>query len=454
MNRLGPVLLLGGCTCGASVTPQTPPPGPRVSEGSNVLFIVLDDVGVDQLAAYGATETASTPSIDRLAAEGVRFTHAWADALCSPSRMGMLTGQHAVRWGFGSAIAMTSTGLPFEAVTLPEVLGGAAHGRATAAIGKWHITGSGLGLDSPREHGFDHFSGTLGTLEHPADVTYFHWYRVDDGERSLSTAYATTDSVNTALRYAKSLPEPWTLWLAPHAPHEPFHVPPRDLTTHHASSDAPDRDKYRLMIEALDHELGRLLTSLPKDQIDRLTVVLIGDNGTPAVVQDHDTRSGPAKGSVHEAGIRVPLVIWGQGVQGGRVLTFPVSHVDMMPTLAALSGVALPADVAAHLDGIDLSPWLRAPDAAPPVRTVLSDHFDPNSTVGPAEVWERAVTDGRFKLIAEAGRAPQLYRLPEGLDEGPDLVAAGERTAEAVDALARLQAAAAAVPAPALAKRR
>lgn len=426
-----------------------------MSEGSNVLFIILDDVGVDQLAAYGATETATTPSIDRLAAEGVRFTHAWADALCSPSRMGMLTGQHAVRWGFGSAIAASSTGLPFEAVTLPEVLGGASHGRATAAIGKWHITGMGLGLDSPREHGFDHFIGTLGTLQHPEDVNYFHWYRIEDGERALSTTYATVDSTDAALHFANTLPEPWTMWLAPHSPHEPFHVPPKELTTHRGNNDSPARNKYRLMIEALDHEVGRLLTSLPNGQLDRLTVVLIGDNGTPAVVQDHDTRTGPAKGSVFEAGIRVPLVVWGQGVQGGgRVISFPVSHVDMMPTLAALSGVSMPEDAAAHLDGIDLSPWLRAADTPSPTRTVLSDHFDPNSTVGPAEVWERAVTDGRYKLIAEAGRVPQLYRLPEGLEEGPDLVAAGERTAEAVDALTRLQAAAAAVPGPELAKRR
>jgi arylsulfatase A-like enzyme len=435
--------LLAGCRCepdrsaadagGAFLASPSPSPA------HNVMLVVLDDVGVDQLAAWGAVDVAATPTLDRLASEGVRFHHAWADAVCSPSRMGMLTGQHAVRYGFGSAIAFTSAGLPFEAITLPEVLGAVGH--VSAAVGKWHITGEAAGLDGPNRHGFLHFFGALGTLDRPDWVSYHKWPRVEDGVGAVSRGYATTETADAAIRYAHELPEPWFLWVAFHAPHLPFHVPPATLTTHHATPRSSEYDKYRLMIESVDHELGRVLAALAPEVRDRTTVIVIGDNGTPNTLGE-DAPDVGGKGTVAEGGIRVPLVISGAGVEArGRVVTAPVSHVDLLPTIAELNGAAVAPSVAAALDGRTLTPYLAAAEPVVEERVVMAEYFQPNAHIGPPERWERAVTNGQYKLVRRLGEGLSLYSVAEGVADGPDLLRDPEKKVELAAVVEQLTAA-------------
>lgn len=434
MNRAAPALagFVAGCA-GPALSGPWHAAAPRPP---NLLVLLIDDVGIDQVSSWpGADPRARTPNLDRLIARGMRFTSAWAAPTCSPTRAELLTGRYGRRTGVGSVIREdTDSELPLTELTLAGAVREA--GYATSAVGKWHLATmiSPTGARHPVASGFDWYAGSMGNLSEPTAGEYggyYHWRRIGpDGVDAWCDTYATTSTVDDAVARIRAMPEPWLLYVAFNAGHEPFHLPPAALVAERPAVPAALDVRYRAAVEALDTELGRLLDGLGTEA-GRTVIAVASDNGTPEPVygEGADGEEVDAKNSWSELGIRVPMAIVGAGIPAGTTSDAMVHAVDLWPTLVALAGLdpaALPT--AGPLDGVSLAPLLTG--AADQVRDwMYTEKFLPN---GPGDVWTedwRIGRDLRFKL-AISGHGPgdhtidHLYDL-DGAGDAVDLLAVG-----------------------------
>lgn len=333
-------------------SPEGEPPG-------NVLIVVADDLGLDQLALYGRPDAPPTPNLDALAARGVVFWNAWGHPTCSPMRATLQTGRYPFRTGVGAVIPAHAggPGLPLAEVTLPELLDlGTGGAYAHAALGKWHLGTSQVGGDlAPNLAGYAHFAGSLeGQIER-----YDGWRRVVDGVGAYTSRYATSVCVDDALLWIHAQTRPWLCVVSFQAPHAPYHRPPAGLHTQVLPAadprevcGGPGGDPLpflRAAIEALDTELGRLLASLPPGQLERTTILFLGDNGAESCVARPPT-TNRAKGTLFESGLRVPFVAAGHRVTARGTSTALVGASDVFATVAELAGI----DLAATLPGLAL----------------------------------------------------------------------------------------------------
>jgi arylsulfatase A-like enzyme len=370
----------------------------------NVLLVVLDDVGVDHVSAYGeSSASASTPVIDGLAQGGVLFRNAWANPCCSPTRATIQTGRYGFRTGIGFVVSKQGFDLPFEELILPEVLAAGVSSMRSAGFGKWHLAnraGSDFRLH-PNESGYPHWAGAWSNLVPP--FNYDFWIRTEDGLSAFTDVYATTDTVDSFLDWQATVSGPWFGYVAFHAAHEPFHAPPAQL--HNVPLPQVDpRDKplpfYRAAVEALDTELGRLLTGLGSE-LANTNVIVIGDNGTPHQVSVPPFLGSHAKLTPFEGGINVPLIISGPAVAaGGREVEALVNAVDLFTTTLELAGldpaVVLPTD--REYDSVSVVPYLQSPSQAPLREWVYSELWNPNGGAEKQNDW-RMLRDERFKVI-------------------------------------------------------
>ncbi len=360
----------------------------------NVLLIIADDFGVDSQSLYNPTAgaTAPTPNINGLAASGLRFTNAWACPVCSPTRACLMTGRHGFRTGVGGVVsAAAANGLTAPELTLPEVIAqSSAVSYQTACFGKWHLSAGPPASIATAPNvigGWPHYAGATGGVL----TSYTSWTKVTNGVSTNSTAYATTDVVNDATAWITARTnanQPWLAWVSFNAPHTPFHIPPANLHSYGANP-ATNLLKYRAAVEAMDTEIGRLLTSVNPATT---TVIFMGDNGTPGQVIQLPYDSAHAKDTLYEGGIRVPLIIRGPGISPGRTSDALVHAVDLFSTQLALTGVPLPTTVA--LDSRSLVPLLTGQSTA--IRSRLyTDQFDQSDPTSGG----RALRDDRAKLI-------------------------------------------------------
>jgi len=377
----------------------------------NVLLIVADDLGNDRVGAYAEhPDPGHTPNIDALAAQGLLFRNAWACPLCSPTRATILTGRYGFRTGVGANILANGDApeLDLEETTLPEVLSG----YTSVALGKWHL---GRDLLHPNDSGFAHFAGTLHNLDRIGDdpPSYFQWTKVVDGVESVSTTYATTDTADDAIAAFQSLPQPWFVYCCFHAPHDPFHAPPPELHNYDLQGDPEDDVPLfvRAAIEAMDTEIGRMLSFLPSDTV----VIFVGDNGTEDKAVDPPTVSGRNKGTPYEGGVNVPLIVKGPGVVPGECAAL-VDATDLFATLVELAGASHPTE-----DSISLVPYFADP-ARPSLREwVYAETFGPHP-------FRRAYRGERYKLIRQrspGNESEELYDLLADPLETTDLLVAG-----------------------------
>lgn len=395
MHSLLPAGLLAGPLSLLVLGSAAPTAAPRADDGpGNILILVADDLGLDQLAVYGiASDPAPTPNLDGLAAGGVVFSDVWSQPTCSPTRATIQTGRYGFRTGIGVVINAMAGGpaLPLSEVTLPEMLDlGTGGAYAHAAIGKWHLGSSQVGGDlAPNLAGYSHFAGSLeGQLG-----SYSNWRRVVDGVGAPMFRYATTVCVDDALVWIHAQDRPWLCVIDFQAPHAPFHRPPAALHTQVLPSQSPSsscgapgadpRPFYKAMVEALDTEIGRLLASLPNGQRERTTVFFLGDNGTDGCVAAPSFPSA-AKGTLSESGLRVPLIASGYRVTARGRCASLVNTSDLFATVAELAGV----DLAAALPGLTLDSQSFAPCLADVSRRVrrwiFADVFTPNGPGQPA----------------------------------------------------------------------
>ncbi|MFK8057781.1 MAG: sulfatase-like hydrolase/transferase [Saprospiraceae bacterium] len=299
------------------------------AQNPNVIVIVADDLGVDPLAAYhDAQRTATTPILDSLIAEGLLFENIFAPPKCTPSRAAMLSGKYGIKTGV--------TGTPGTLDTVHhslfrEVERLQPNVYANAVIGKWHLK-SPNDPNDPARHGVQHFDGVMDS----GVSSYFNWQRTTNGIITTDTGYTTSVLTDEAINWIGNQNQPWLLWLAHPAPHTPIHVPPAELFT--VSNTNNNLGKYIAMIEAMDTEIGRLLSSLTPSQKANTVVIFVGDNGTPSsVLQDYP--QGHGKTTLYQGGVRVPFFISGAGVTRKGQRESALVHVaDIFATVLALTG--------------------------------------------------------------------------------------------------------------------
>lgn len=406
-----------GASAQAAVRASSPP-------RANVLLLVLDDVGVEQVGAYGVGGATRTPRLDALAEEGVRFDRAYANAICSPTRATLLTGRYARRSGVGTGVQVggREPGLPLAEVTIPEALAASPAGPwSSAMIGKWHLAPElPAALRDPLDQGFQHFVGTVGNLadafsDMPGSAqSYERWRRVVDGKAAWNTTYATTQTVDDALTAARRLGEPWFIEVAFHAAHAPWHVPPAALRDPTAPTESQSA-RHALMLRALDTEIGRLLDSLDPAVRTNTLVIAVGDNGTSSEVASAPYDEKHAKGTLFEGGVRVPMVVVGPGVSRG-VSRALVQTVDVMPTVLEVAQVPLPlrreGGSPVVLDGISLWPYLADP-SQPSLRTwAWVERFSPNGCApGSCTVEQVALIGDTHKLMWSPKLGDHLFRV-------------------------------------------
>ena len=394
--------------------------GTAAHAGNNVLLIIADDYGIDSSSLYNSTAGATlppTPNINLLASNGVRFTNAYANPVCSPSRACLITGRHGFRTGVGEAVTATAgNSLTAAELTLAEVITqNSALGIQTACFGKWHLS---IGPGTPNAPntigGWPHYAGSTGGVL----TSYTSWAKVVNGAQSTSTTYATTDVVNDAVAWINARTaagQKWVAWVAFNAPHTPFHNPPTSLHSYGASP-ATNRLKYEAAVEAMDTEIGRLLFAVNTGTTD---VLFMGDNGTPGQVVQPPYTGTHAKDTLYEGGIRVPLIVRGPSVTApGRTSSALVHAVDVFSTMLELAAVPLPTAVT--LDSRSLRPILA--NTADTARTRLyTEQFDQSATTAGG----RVLRDDRYKLIRLNNGTEEFYDLLTDTNEGTNLIAGG-----------------------------
>jgi arylsulfatase A-like enzyme len=391
-------------------------PSAQTAQG-NVLVILADDLGAEQLASYGlATDLPSTPNLDQLALGGLQFENCWSNPVCSPTRATIQTGRYSFRTGVGQIAVAPEQGLPLAEIALPELLDiGTSGTYAHAAFGKWHLGDSVNGLiASPNLAGYSHFAGTYIGLD--PFHTYEDWDKIVNGSVQPSVVYNTSEIVNDVLAWTSVQQEPWFAYVAFNAAHSPYHAPPPALHSVDLSTAQPPtvepRPYYKAMVEAMDTELGRLLAGLGP-ALNDTTVIFLGDNGTPGEVAVAPVQPWKAKKTLYQGGVLVPLIVSGPGVSAvGGTCDALVNTTDVYATVAQLCGFqaaqALPLGY--QSDSVSFAPYLTDPGLPSQRRFAYAEFFTPNGP-GPYIVEARAIRDRRYKLVRTSLSLPPYDEL-------------------------------------------
>ncbi|UCC81850.1 MAG: sulfatase [Gemmatimonadota bacterium] len=407
----------------------------------NVVLIYIDDLGWRD-AGFMGSEYYETPHIDRLAAEGVVFTNAYANAPnCAPSRASLLTGQYTPRHGVytsgsperGAARlrrlvpAPSKTALDTGVVTIAEALKGV--GYATAHVGKWHLGGHGY---LPTDQGFDVNVAGDGRGHVP---THFHPYRRSENElRDLAGTgregeYLTDRLTAEALGFIENHHDrPFFLYLSHYAVHTPLQAKD-ELVSKYRRKPGDDRHNhpvYAAMVASVDESVGRIVARLDEFGLSESTVVFFfSDNGGYGPATSMAPLRG-SKGMLYEGGIRVPLVVrWPGNFAPGRQEATPVIGTDLFPTIIEIAGAEMPAQ---PLDGVSLLKLLQGAGGLEP--RALHWHFPAylEAYSGMTGPWRTApaaaIRSGDYKLIEsfETGEL-ELYNLRDDIGERANLAA-------------------------------
>ena len=375
----------------------------------NILLVIADDMGLDASNCYSVGQSqAPMPNLERLCAEGLVFENAYAAPVCSPTRATLMTGRYGFRTGVGTAITRRGgSGLSTDETSLFDLLDETDY--AKAIIGKWHLAPSPNDTNHPAELGVDDYFGLMsGGIR-----DYYDWTAVENGEQvnisGYSTSVLTDRAIDWVAQHSKS-GDPWFLWLAYNAPHTPFHVPPADL---HSAGDLIDNRRairqnptpyFHAALEALDNEMGRLLTSMSDSERANTIVIFMGDNGSPRRVADPVYELRGAKGGLFEGGTHVPFVISGPGVQPGRTKAL-VNSTDVHATIASIAGVSSLAE-----DAVDFTSVLSGGDGSR--SHVYVERFSDQPARRPG-LYGWAIRDQRHKLVVLEDDQPMLFDLQE-----------------------------------------
>ena len=345
----------------------------RASRPPNIIIIMADDLGYGDLGCYGHP-TIRTPNLDRMAAEGLRFTDFYSSApVCTPSRTGLMTGRLPVRSGMVSDTRRvlfpdSAGGLQQNEITIARALKN--KGYASACIGKWHL--GHLPQYLPTRHGFDYYfgipysndmdrapeapKGRPAIFEPKSDYFKVPLMRNEEVlERPADQTTLTRRYTEEALRFIeKNKGRQFFLYLPHTFPHVPLFASPK-------FKDTSARGLYGDVMEELDWSVGQILELLRREKLSENTFVFFTSDNGPWLTQDlHGGSAGllrDGKGSTWEGGMRVPGIAWWPGkIRPGSVTREMAANLDLLPTCVALAGALLPPETI--LDGVDMSPIL------------------------------------------------------------------------------------------------
>ncbi len=411
----------------------------------NVVVVFIDDLGWGDFSCFGNRE-ASTPNIDRLATEGIRFEQFYVNSpICSPSRCALTTGQYPQRWKITSFLNNRADNerrgmaqwLDTGAQTISSFL--QKGGYATGHFGKWHLGGQRDVADAPAisAYGFDesltNFEGMgaklLPMTLRPGDKDPGRIWQ--DAERLggpviwMQRSEITGGFVNAAIPFinrALNAGKPFYINLWPDDVHGPW-WPPVDQWRD------GKRGLYLAVLEAMDRQMGRLFDHLRNTPAlrDNTLLLLCSDNG-PEPGVGHAGPFRGTKGTLYEGGIRSPLIVWGPGLlkQGsaGTVNTESVfAAFDLVPSLLKITGAKVDGTV---FDGEDVSETLLGHSAASRTEPIFWRRPPDRKTMAPSQerLPDLAMREGRWKLLCEFdGSLPQLYDLTNDREETNSLVA-------------------------------
>jgi len=457
-------------------------PDPRPTAGlPNVVLIVADDLGKHDVSVYEPSSV-PTPSLERLARDGVAFQSAYVTSpICSPSRAALLTGRYAQRFGIESVTHdryprnrlewwaartlfskqgwyaidelrvptrqdVELQGLPPGEITLADLL--RRRGYATAIFGKWHL---GFGEQTRPEHrGFDHQYGFYEAFSLYADADdpaylgvhddlfadRYQWWTGRSGNSAIrrngqvieEDGYLTdkiADEASAWIRAQKG--KPFFAYVPFNAPHAPIQAP-RAYVERFADEPDPDRRIYLATVAALDDAVGRILATLDEAGLAEDTLVIFtSDNG--AATYTGVASNAPLKGGKltnFEGGLNVPLVIrWPKRLVARAPYAEPVSALDLFATIAGAAQAELPAD--RPYDGVDLVPFVRGERAGAPHEALYW-----------RAAGHRAVRAGALKLISDARTGSRvLYDVGQDPFEENDLSAQDPARVEALEGMLR-----------------
>jgi len=387
----------------------------------SIVLILADDLGYGDTSAYGGW--IETPHLDRMAAEGMRFTDFHASGnVCSPTRAGLLTGRYQQRAGISGVInadpkvAAHHHGLHVREVTFAKLLKKA--GYQTALFGKWHL---GYTKNfNPVHHGFDRFrgyvSGNIDYISHYDRMGVYDWW---DGLQLIEEeGYCTHLITKHAVRFIEENKQrPFCLYIAHEAVHSPYQGP-NDLAQRGPNASrrpAGNRNRavktdvktaYRQMMEEMDQGVGQVMATVKRLGLEENTLIFFfSDNGANSRGSNGPLRG--FKGSNWEGGHREPAIAWWPGrIKAGSLSDELAISLDLMPTMLALAGVEVPEGH--RLDGVSLLPVLLE-----------------GKSLGRRQLfWNgKAMRDGPWKLIIQ-GKGQKgigLYNLAEDLGEQHNL---------------------------------
>jgi arylsulfatase/arylsulfatase A len=387
----------------------------------NVVLVMTDDQGLGDFGCQG-NPVLDTPRLDAFAAACAQFERFYVSPVCSPTRASLMTGRYNYRTRVVDTWRGRSMMEPDE-VTVAELLRGA--GYRTGIFGKWHL-GDCYPM-RPIDQGFDealvHRGGGLAQPSEPPENErrYTDPLLVRNGEVVASDGYCTDVYFDAAMRFvdeAIAREQPFFTYIATNAPHGPFDDVPEELLAKYRAADlstvgageAPNYDRIAriyAMVENIDQNFGRLLDHLSERGVaDDTVVVFLCDNGPIAGRFVRGLRG--AKSSVHEGGIRSPLWIrLPEGNEPARRIDRIAAHIDVLPTICELAGVALPDGL--RVDGRSLVPLLLGQRTAWPDRhLVLQTHRGD----APQPGHHFALVEQRWKLLRHSGFGRE--RMPEG----------------------------------------
>jgi arylsulfatase A-like enzyme len=374
----------------------------------NVILINCDDLGYGDLACYGAKDI-RTPHLDRMAAEGTRFTDfSVASALCTPSRAALMTGKYPGRVGLATGVLRpdAQNGLAGSETTLAEVF--KSVGYTTGCIGKWHL-GFVKGM-RPMDQGFDSYYGVLHNLDHFETDQFkaeggMPVLRGDVVEiRPAVPAEMTVLYTAEALKFIEAHhEESFFLYLAHAMPHLPFDASPN-------FKGKSQRGLYGDVIEELDDSTGQILDKLRALNLAEKTLVIFtSDNGPERKTPGTAAPLTGTKHTIYEGGLRVPCIAWWPGkVPMNRLCDEFVSTLDLLPTFAHLVETPPPA----NLDGLDQRDLLLNANAKSRRTTLYSLY-------GYKERRLESMREGRWKL--HLSPKPTLFDLQTDLSETTDI---------------------------------
>lgn len=402
----------------------------------NIILVMADDLGWGDVG-FNGQQKIKTPHLDKLAANGMRFTRFYAgSAVCAPSRAALLTGVNTAHGHIRELSAWTDSGNPVdlkdEEITIAEELKRA--GYATAIIGKWGME-EGAGTGMPNKQGFDYF---YGYKTHTEAHHYYPPYLWENGNKielknnitaEKKGEYSNDDFTNRALGFIRdNKDKPFFLYLPYTIPHNEITVPEdskkqyenlgweeRRMQTGHYYHDPEGNTAYAGMISRLDSYVGRIVKQLEQLKIDKNTIIIFTSDNGPGYDNGFFNSNGPFKGrklQLYEGGILVPFAIkWPAVIKGGSVIEAPFYFCDMLPTFCEAAGMKPTGKV----DGISFLPTLK--HEKQPSHPFF--YWEINESQGPVQ----AIRMGDWKGIKFFEKPFELYDVKKDSAETTNLAA-------------------------------